>query len=513
MDLTRTDWSSTPFSLSSEPMSSLAVARRSRTARLVVGGALATGAVTQALFWRVGIGLNFFLWTLLAVAASLASVRPRRVTRFAWGLIVAACLLGFSVLRFAGDWTLAIAVPTDLALLALLPLVLRDPVQMRDAARLPLLAARTLRRAPRAAREATRLPTVALGGHGAVWLQVVRGTLVGLPVTGIFVLLLSADIDFRMLLGRMEAKLGDALSFGAWTVATAAGSLLTHVLLQLPEPDASSPGAASQMAYRCATTDAAVSPSAPGARVVESTWVMVVGQVAVVFALFVAVNVKSLFGGDALVRAPGSLTYAKYLHAGFGQLLLAAALSGCLVVVGHGLLRARMPDAAASPVPGGRLLVSLECTLLALTAITVASCAQRLAIYQEAYGATRLRLGVAFVIVTVLCALALTAKKAVHRAWTGYGGALVSSIVGVAVVASSLNADAYVAWTNLDRAARGRALDVATLTSLSVDARGALSHPRVLADADLQATLQRAYCPDRSSVDWRAFRGIGRCGE
>ena len=261
MDLTRTDWSSTPFSLSSEPMSSLAVARRSRTARLVVGGALATGAVTQALFWRVGIGLNFFLWTLLAVAASLASVRPRRVTRFAWGLIVAACLLGFSVLRFAGDWTLAIAVPTDLALLALLPLVLRDPVQMRDAARLPLLAARTLRRAPRAAREATRLPTVALGGHGAVWLQVVRGTLVGLPVTGIFVLLLSADIDFRMLLGRMEAKLGDALSFGAWTVATAAASLLTHVLLQLPEPDASLPGAASQMAYRCATTDAAVSLS------------------------------------------------------------------------------------------------------------------------------------------------------------------------------------------------------------------------------------------------------------
>ena len=81
-----------------------------------------------------------------------------------------------------------------------------------------------------------------------------------------------------------------------------------------------------------------------------------------------------------------------------------------------------------------------------------------------------------------------------------------SSIVGVAVVASSLNADAYVAWTNLDRAARGRALDVATLTSLSVDARGLSPTRGSSRTRHLQATLQRAYCPDRSSVDWRAFR-------
>jgi hypothetical protein len=234
---------------------------------------------------------------------------------------------------------------------------------------------------------------------------------------------------------------------------------------------------------------------------------MVVGQVAAVFAAFVAVNVRSLFGGHALVRAPGSLTYARYLHAGFGQLLVASALSVWLVVFGHSLLRARGESGA---VPGGRLLIAAESALLGLTAITVASCAQRLAIYEDAYGATRLRLGVGFILVGVLAALALTLGKVVRRGWTGYGGALAALFVGLMVAASWFNADAYVARVNLDRAARGRVLDVAYLRSLSSDARAVLSHPVVTKDGELEAALSAAYCT-RAEVGWRAFRGMGSC--
>ena len=82
----------------------------------------------------------------------------------------------------------------------------------------------------------------------------------------------------------------------------------------------------------------------------------------------------------------------------------------------------------------------------------------------------------------------------------------------LAVVASGFNTDAYIARTNLERAARGRSLDVGYLASLSGDARGALDHPFVRADAELRARLESSFCRPRAG-GLRAFRGIGRCTE
>ncbi len=478
-----------------------------RRAALALTGALALGVATQALFWRAHVGLNFLLWTLLMVAASFASVRPRRLTVIGQGLVVCAVLLSLSVVRFAGEWTLAIAVPTALGILAVLPAALRDEVDLAAVLRLPVDALRALAPAAagRAVRGAVALPAVALGGRHQTFKQLLRGLAFGVPITGLFVALLSADADFGRFLVRLEHRLGEGLWFTAWALITSACALVTHVLYQrgsrapLTEPVPA--------AYRHREPD--VAAMAEHGRVPVSTWLMVVCQVAAVFAAFVAVNLRSLFGGDALVRAPGSLTYAKYLHAGFGQLLCASALSVCLVVLGHGLLRPRRAPraSAADPIPGGRLLVSAECALLGLTAITLASCAQRLAIYEDAYGATRLRLGVAFVLLAVLAALGLTFVKVLRRGWSSYGGALASLAVVLAVLASWFNADGYVARTNLDRAARGKPLDVPYLTSLSVDARAVLTHPRVAVDPALERTLRDAYCADRADRGWRALRG------
>ena len=480
-----------------------------RRAAFALAGALALGVSTQALFWRAPVGLNFLVWMLLSVAASLVSVRPRRLTPVGLGVVVSAVLLSLAVVRFAGQWTLAIAVPTALALLAVLPAALRDEVELAAAVRLPVDALRALApdAAIRAVRAALGLPTVALGGKHETFKQVLRGLAFGVPITSLFVVLLSADVDFGRFLVRLERRLGEGVSFTAWALITAACALVIHLLYQRPMRDPSREPV--RGAYRHHEPEAL--PSATAGAVAVSTWLMVVGQVATVFAAFVAVNLRSLFGGDALVRAPGSLTYAKYLHAGFGQLLCASALSVCLVVVGHGLLRPRKAPraSAADPIPGGRLLVTAECALLALTAVTLASCVQRLAIYEDAYGATRLRLGVAFVLLAVLAALALTIVKALRRGWSSYGGALASLVVLLSIVASWFNADAYVARTNLDRAARGKPLDIPYLTSLSADARGVLVHPRVAVDSALERALRDAYCGDRSDRGWRALRGGG----
>ena len=45
------------------------------------------------------------------------------------------------------------------------------------------------------------------------------------------------------------------------------------------------------------------------------------------FALFVAVQLAVLFGGDGYVRATAALTYAEYARSGFAQLVAVAALT------------------------------------------------------------------------------------------------------------------------------------------------------------------------------------------
>jgi len=491
--------------------------RQARRAAIVLAAALALGLATRALFWRTALGVNVPIFLVVCIAACLASVRPPRVTGLVRGVILAALALGLAFVKLRGDWTLAIALPTSLALLLVLPVALRDDVALEAAARLPWNALSALGPGPAAAaaRDAARLPSVAFGGKHETLKHGLVGLAVGLPATVVFAALLSADVDFGRFLLRAGSHVSDAVSFLAGTLMVSIAALLAHVAHQRrPVPD---DGHAAPSAYRHgqgpALFDGAAVAARPG-RVAVSTWLMVLGQVATVFGLFVAVNVRGLFGGHALVRAPGSLTYARYLHAGFGQLLLASALSVWLVVLGHRLLSPRTVATgrgARAPVPGGRVLASMECVLLGLTAVTVASCAQRLAIYEDAYGATRLRLGVAFILLGVALALMLTAVKAVRRAWNGYGGALAALVVLLAVAASWFNADAYVARVNLDRAARGMPLDVEYLASLSSDARSVLMHATLQARPGLAARLREAYCDGGSPRGWRAFRGLGSC--
>jgi len=199
-------------------------------AAVVLAGTLAVATLTQALFWRTGLGLNFFLWTLLSVGACLGSIRPTRLTAIGSFAIASAALLGFSVVRFAGAWAVAIAVPSVLVVLAVLPLALRDQVDLTDAARLPLDTARTLVGTRRAAREAWRIPGAALGGRHGMLAGALKGLFVGLPVTGVFVLLLRSDADFASALARIADRIGEVAAFTGWTLVTAAAGLFTHML-------------------------------------------------------------------------------------------------------------------------------------------------------------------------------------------------------------------------------------------------------------------------------------------
>jgi hypothetical protein len=485
-----------------------------RRAVVTLSAALLAGGATQALFWRTGLGLNFWVWDLFVVGASVRVLRRGALSPTAWGAVAACVLLGFSVVRYESNWALAIALPATLALLTVLPLLLRDRVTLAGLSSLPTGALRSFARTPGALAETARLPGTAIGGEGAGVLRgVMRGLLIGVPTAGLFTGLLATDADFAYSLARVRASLGDAVLFTLWSILSAGGYVVTHTLHR-HRPGPSAPAASQDDApYRVredAGPNAHLQAAPSKARVSVVTWATVIGQVTLVFALFVGANLRHLFGGSALVRAPGGLTYANYLHAGFAELLFATVLSLCLVLGGHGLLRPR-GSLRSTPIPGGKLLAALEAALVLLTGVTVASCWQRLRIYEDAYGASHLRLGVAFVELFLLGVLALTLAKVLARTWAGHAGAVLAFATAMAVVASGFNADAYVARTNLDRAAEGKAFDRSYLLSLSSDARSALDHPFVQADPELSRALTARYC-HASGRDLRSFRGLGqRC--
>lgn len=254
------------------------------------------------------------------------------------------------------------------------------------------------------------------------------------------------------------------------------------------------------------TTDGSVPAALRSGLVAPLTWSIILGQVALVFLVYGVVNLRTWFGGHAVVRETNE-TYASHLHAGFFQLLVAASLSVGLVLFGHWLLRPAVGD-RSGPVPGGRALVVVEATLLGATGGALASCWQRLHVYEEAYGATYLRLGVAFVCLAVAFVIALTLAKSVRRDLRSYTSAVGTGLAVLGTVMTLFNADHYVAQTNLDRAARGATIDDAYLEGLSSDACGVLGHG-AMGDAR-RASLSEAWRSKRSS-DVRGARGLLGC--
>jgi hypothetical protein len=191
-------------------------------------------------------------------------------------------------------------------------------------------------------------------------------------------------------------------------------------------------------------------------------WLVPVLVVDAVFGIFLVAQAAVVFGGHDYLERTTGVTYADYVHQGFGQLTVATALT--LLVVWAAARR-------AGASPRDRLWLRLSLGLLCvLTLVVVASALHRMHLYQQAYGFTTLRLVVdvfegwlGLVVVTLMVAGALGAGRHVPRVAL-VTGAL--AVLGLAV----LNPDAWVAGRNIDRYEATGRLDLDYLASLSADA-------------------------------------------
>jgi uncharacterized protein DUF4153 len=205
------------------------------------------------------------------------------------------------------------------------------------------------------------------------------------------------------------------------------------------------------------------------------------------FLVFVVVQVRYLFGGQALVQVTPDLTYAEYARRGFFELVFAVVLVVPLLLAADWLLdrRVRRDDLVFRGLAGLQIALVL--------AITV-SAVQRLRLYHASYGLTEARFYATVLLMWIgamLLWLAATVLRG-HRDRFAFG-ALASGLATVALL-FVVGPDAVIARTNVARLASvdGPArFDVAYATSLSADAVPILIDAVAALPADVQCPLAR----------------------
>lgn len=192
-------------------------------------------------------------------------------------------------------------------------------------------------------------------------------------------------------------------------------------------------------------------------------WLAPVLIVDAVFLVFLAAQATASFGGHEYVERITGLTYAEYVHQGFGQLTVATALT--LLVVWAAARKA--PRTTTADIAWLRGSLGVLCVL---TLVVVASALYRMHLYQEAYGFTQLRLLVdvfegwlGLLVIGVMVAGVTLKATWIPRAALLSGAAF---LLGLAVI----NPDAWIARHNVDRYTATGKVDWVFLQNLSDDA-------------------------------------------
>jgi len=220
----------------------------------------------------------------------------------------------------------------------------------------------------------------------------------------------------------------------------------------------------------------------------EFEWLAPVLVVDAVFLAFLIAQATAMFGGHDYLQQSTGLTYAEYVHEGFGQLTVATMLT--LTVVAW----------AARKAASGRRRDFALGALCVMTIVVVVSALYRMHLYEEAYGFTRLRLLVSVfeawlgvVVVLVIVAGVVGARRWLVPVAVRLGAA---GLLGLAMV----NPDLYIAQHNIARADAPVGIDWKYLGELSTDA-----YPALVRLPDKQFECATRSSAEPGDDDWLAW--------
>lgn len=426
---------------------------RARAAAETAVIALALGVLADVLFRGAALGLNAPLWIGALIAALVYTGRHRETPA---SPVERACLALSFAAAAALAWRSSEALQALLFLASgaflVLAVAVRSGLPWRHTGVALFLGAMIAAGIAIAAGVYRVQSSLDFRSHALRRSKEGAGTVarifvLGVPVLLVFALLFaSADAVFEdRLLGLVGFDLSPLVQHLFWVIAGAwfAGGItwasFEGRLIDVPEP------------------------SLPDARRLKSGEVAtILGALAVLFAAFVAVQLRYLFGGHEVVQDTLGLTYAEYARRGFFELVAAAVLLLPLLLVADWARR-----------HGGRADVIYRViagVLVALLFVVMASALQRMRVYEEAYGLTEDRLYVVAILLGLAAVFALFLRTLVVARNDWFVAGSVGAAVVVLGVLTAIGPDGVIAERNVERASVEHPFDPDYAARLGADA-------------------------------------------
>ncbi|HXD20538.1 MAG TPA: DUF4173 domain-containing protein [Vicinamibacterales bacterium] len=321
-------------------------------------------------------------------------------------------------------------------------------------------------------------------GRAAGWRRaaaVARGLAIAAPLIVVFgALFMSADAVFAQLVSNLihfdfPRIAGHVLLFSiaAWLSTGYLRGFLTGTELPLPDRREALEGRGLLL------------PKRPTLGITEVATAL--AAINLLFLVFVIVQFRYLFGGDALVQVTADLTYADYARRGFFELVFAIVLVVPLLLAADWLLDQRIRRDAL-------VFRGLAGVQIGLVLAIAASALQRLRLYYASYGLTEPRFYAMVLLIWIGAMLGWLAATVLRGRREAFAfGTLASGLATVALL-FAVNPDAVIARANVARMASAAApvrFDVAYATTLSADAVPVLIDALSALPGDVQCPLAR----------------------
>jgi hypothetical protein len=465
--------------------------------------ALAAAWAADILFWQKPLGISFLVWSILVIGSGLllAKAEGKRMAKWNLFLIAAVLLLAVVVSIRLEPFTQFVSFIFGLFLILLLPAVFLNGhwffYRIVDyiAAAFNLLVAAFSRPV-----DLSRPGEATEGANSIQWKRVpgsifplLRGVLLAVPVVLVLGgLLVAADPVFSDWIEGW-LKFFNLERFAEYLFRFFYILMLAYLFTGLyifaihPKREAQQPD-----------PDKPLFPGFLG-------WIetaVILTSVNLLFAVFLIVQFRYFFGGTDNIVAAG-FTYAEYARRGFGELIAVAVLS-LLLYLGLGMV-ARLSGKRAQIG-----FTSLTGILILQVVVILVSAFQRLLLYEDAYGFTRLRTYSHVFMVWLAVLLGAVLVLEILRKRTRFALALLTVAFGFCVSLAALNVDALVVRQNVRRAATSE-LDAYYLKQLSADAVPSMVDLfQEEQDEDVQAILGaelacRAVLMQDDSRPWQSF--------
>lgn len=282
-----------------------------------------------------------------------------------------------------------------------------------------------------------------------VFLQIVKGILMAIPVLFVFLFLFSsADLIFQKYVSNLINIDIEPETISRFIL------ILTAILAYI--------GAYSYL-FRKQESQITVQQNSKNYNIGRVENSILLSSVNVLFFIFILIQLTYLFGGESNISVQG-FTYAEYARRGFFELIAVAIISLLLLLFTEKYI--------AKKETGHAIGFKVLSTALVLQVILImASAFIRLSLYEEAYGFTDQRLfSHAFIILLAAIFCLLLYKIYKNEKGNIFAFRVFISIILFLAVMNFLNPDVFIARRNMERFAATGKLDTRYLGRLSSDA-------------------------------------------